>query len=185
MVNDGRESRAGRHGPADNVDDAMADAMADAMEDALNDAMLEDLFAAARQSAPMPDRELWERVLADARAHLPAAGPSAGAAPARQSLLERVGAALRGAFGGSLEGTMRGWGMFTGLATATIAGLWIGYAHPSILHRIGPMGPMGPKGPMAGISWEADPADPAAVTGFELEDFEPGLGDISALLEEG
>ena len=142
MVNDAKDARIGKE--------------ADAQQ-------LEDLFAAARETAPMPSRALWERVLADSQAHLPEpVRPDRGAdrARPRQPLLVAISAALGG------------WGLMAGLATATIAGLWIGYAHPHILRQ------MGPNGPVAGMGH-------GAAAGFELEDFEPGLDEFSALLEDG
>ncbi len=139
------------------------------------EAMLDELFAAARRSAPMPSRALWERVLADAGEQLPSPPkgertPPRGRAAPRRRWLAVIGAVLNSAAGG--------WGLATGLATAMAAGLWIGYAHPSILHQAGPWEARGPGRAMAGMGADA-------VTGFDLEDFEPLLGDISVFLEDG
>lgn len=96
-----------------------------------NDRMTEDdldsLFAAARDDRPAPPAALTARVLADAAdwagpvAVVPAAPTPAAptpAAPHRPSPL----AALVRLFGGS--------GALAGMATATVAGFWIGFAQP-------------------------------------------------------
>ena len=77
-----------------------------------NNEMLDDLFAQARSVAPEPSDALLARVLADA----------VPPAPARQQepslwsrLLDAVG----------------GWPAVSGLAAATVAGIWIGIAPPT------------------------------------------------------
>jgi hypothetical protein len=83
-----------------------------------DDTTLADFFAAARHAAPAPSDALIARILADAEAAMPrgAEGPvRPGPAPRRGGLLSWLGA-----FGG--------WGGVGGLATATLAGLWFGYA---------------------------------------------------------
>ncbi len=72
--------------------------------------MLEDFLTAARARAPEPSEALMARILADADAIRPRR------AIAKRSLRERFGTL----FGG--------WQGIGGLATATAAGLWIGYA---------------------------------------------------------
>lgn len=75
---------------------------------------LEALFEAARRGAPAPSRALMERIAADALREMPRETPGARAAgPALRSRLAEV-------FGG--------WQGLGGLAAASAAGLWIGYA---------------------------------------------------------
>ncbi|MCV2881393.1 dihydroorotate dehydrogenase [Actibacterium sp. XHP0104] len=78
---------------------------------------LELLFAAARDAAPVPSDGLLARVLADAEAEQARPAP-----------------ALIRPEGGLLARAMRqigGWPALAGLATATLAGVWIGYAQPA------------------------------------------------------
>ncbi|MGP3697507.1 dihydroorotate dehydrogenase [Rhodobacter sp. NSM] len=79
---------------------------------------LEDLFAEARRGAPVPSADLMTRILADAAAEMPAPVPVAPVPAPRGGRRWRV--AL---FGGG--------GLFAGLATATLAGIWIGVAQPA------------------------------------------------------
>ncbi|MCV2871393.1 hypothetical protein OEZ71_03695 [Defluviimonas sp. WL0050] len=72
---------------------------------------LEGFFSAARAYPPEPSEALLARVLADAEAARPAPVPVRG-----PGLLSRIGDLLGG------------WQGLGGLATATVAGLWIGYA---------------------------------------------------------
>ncbi|WP_415184027.1 dihydroorotate dehydrogenase [Phaeovulum sp.] len=80
---------------------------------------LEAFFGAARTAAPEPGMALLARVLADAEAETRARHPLAALAHAPKP---RMGgfAALLAALGG--------WRAVGGLATATLAGVWIGFA---------------------------------------------------------
>ena len=79
-----------------------------------DDRMLDDLFAVARAGAPQPDDALMARVLADAaRVQSPVAVPES-----------------RG-FWVALSDMLGGWPAWGGLATATVAGLWVGIAPPA------------------------------------------------------
>lgn len=82
------------------------------------DKELEPFFAAGREVAPIPSEELLARVLADARAEQPGPDFLAGDARPRTGWLGRLAQAVGG------------WPAVAGLATATVAGLWIGYAAP-------------------------------------------------------
>jgi hypothetical protein len=79
---------------------------------------LDSLFASARGAAPRPSAGLTARVLADAEGLL-AIPPAPPQPVARRSGLW---AALAAAFGGS--------GALAGMATATVAGFYIGFAEP-------------------------------------------------------
>ncbi|MBV1867384.1 MAG: hypothetical protein KUG69_05700 [Marinosulfonomonas sp.] len=82
----------------------------------LQESELDALFSAAADATPLPSSTLLERVSADAEAEI---ANVAVARPAR-------GAGLFARFV-SLIG---GWPTAAGLATATVAGIWIGYAVP-------------------------------------------------------
>ncbi len=121
---------------------------------ALSERELEALFEAARQTAPVAGPELLARVLADGEALLPAApGPAArrggGLADLPRALLAAIG----------------GWTALAGLATATLAGIWIGYVRPDLT------------------------PDWAMLTGgtpervYDLSEFEPRLDDFTPLTE--
>ncbi len=122
---------------------------------------LDVLFQAARATAPLPSQALWDRVHKDSAAHQPA--PPKIRARSGAPRPRRIAGLLR-VFGG--------WGLAGGLACATFAGLWIGYAHPEIVPRFGTQNALA-----GGGFWAAQ--------SFELEDFEPGLDGLSALLEDG
>jgi hypothetical protein len=82
-----------------------------------NEDMLDDLFAQARQvKAPVSD-DLMARVLADA---VPERRPVATPPTALASVLDTIG----------------GWFTLGGLATATLAGLWIGVAPPAAVEDL-------------------------------------------------
>lgn len=82
---------------------------------------LEDLFLQARAAAPLPSAGLVARIEADAEAEQ--ARRVGGAAPARKrpSVWARFVAALGGG------------GVLAGLATTTLAGVWVGMAEPAPL----------------------------------------------------
>lgn len=89
------------------------------------DLELDELFAEARETAPVPSSALLARVMADAEAELDARGAGVPAwaaptpkAPDRHPLIKAALAALGG------------WRGVSGLATATIAGLVIGLGAP-------------------------------------------------------
>lgn len=81
-----------------------------------NDDMLDDLFAQARAVTPTPSQALVARVLADADA-----AQRAEPAPVtpQQGLLARMFDAIGG------------WPAVSGLAAATVAGIWVGVAPPA------------------------------------------------------
>ncbi len=81
-----------------------------------NDDMLDDLFATARAAAPAPSDDLMARVLADAAAVQPQPATTTAAVPGLWSrMLDAIG----------------GWPAVSGLAAATVAGIWVGVAPPS------------------------------------------------------
>lgn len=77
--------------------------------DRKDDDYLETLFAASRAAAPEPSRALLAKVMADAEAQF---SRSAAVAGIWTRLLDAIG----------------GWGGMGGLATATCAGIWIGFS---------------------------------------------------------
>lgn len=84
----------------------------------MRDNELELFFEAARADAPEPSDGLMARILADAEAQMPVAQATGEGALRRPGLWAGVLAAIGG------------WPAVAGLATATVAGIWIGYAQP-------------------------------------------------------
>lgn len=85
---------------------------------------LDDLFASARARAPEASPAFLGRVLEDAYALQPeaaTAAPAPAAAPAPVGIWARLAAAL----GGSMA--------LAGVATAGVAGVWLGFAPPATL----------------------------------------------------
>jgi hypothetical protein len=86
------------------------------MEAAMTDDDLDAFFAAAKADSARPSPALMARILQDAAAEQPRAAPPTTTRP------RFTFAALVAALGGG--------GALAGLATATVAGLWIGLAPP-------------------------------------------------------
>lgn len=126
--------------------------------DDLTDQELEALFRAAIETAPEPGPDLMARVFADAEAELAAASQPAvtAARTARPGLLASLLAALGG------------WPTLAGLATATVAGVWIGWAAPDGLTNSG----------FAALLPGAEDA-----VSYSLEDLLPVGSEFAALLE--
>lgn len=86
-------------------------------------AELDAFFAAGRGAAPVADAELLARVLADAervRIDITTASRRQADTPSRQRWFALLG----------------GWQGITGLATATVAGLWLGIAMPDAVRGL-------------------------------------------------
>ena len=83
----------------------------------MQDTDLDSLFVAARAGRPIPSADLTVRIVADAQAVQSTFRPAP--APARP----RRWAGWIAAMGGN--------GVLAGLATATLAGLWLGFAQPA------------------------------------------------------
>lgn len=84
--------------------------------------MLEDLFATARSaSQPHVSPELLARVLTDAETHQPDAGG-----------FEAVEVRNTGRWQQFIS-AIGGWPSLTGLAAATVAGVWIGFSLPDAM----------------------------------------------------
>ena len=83
---------------------------------------LDDIFAAARATAPEPPHDLRHRVLADA------AQVQAGFEPPMRRV---AGAAPAGGWFRQVSNALGGWAGLGGLATACAAGVWIGFAPPA------------------------------------------------------
>lgn len=86
-----------------------------------DDSFLDGYFAAARDGAPEPSPDLLARVLADA-----------GAEQARQAAGTRD-AAHRPGLWATMLAALGGWPALGGLATAGVAGLWLGISPPVAL----------------------------------------------------
>lgn len=95
----------------------------------MSDKTLDELFAAARSSAPEPSAQLLARISADAQAvQLDHTAPQTVPEPRRASGREAGGQA-KGLWG-QIIGALGGWTALAGLATATVAGVWIGISPP-------------------------------------------------------
>lgn len=90
------------------------------------DALLEALFAEARADQPDATPDLLARVLADAEGHQPQGRASAIASGEAQAV----------PLIGRLLDAIGGWPSLAGLATATVAGLWIGLAAPESVYDL-------------------------------------------------
>ncbi len=115
-------------------EDAMPDAKLTSLPDpaqrTADDAMLAGFFSAGMGHAAPPDAVLLARILD--------AGLAEQAAIARlREPFARGGtsAAAPRSFAGWLAG-LGGWGAVTGLATATVAGIWLGFSPPTGLAEL-------------------------------------------------
>lgn len=81
---------------------------------------LDDTFAAIRAEEVPVSEALMDRIMLDADTVLAEAAPIAVARPSRS-------------FAGVLRDVIGGWPSFSGLAAATVAGLWIGISPPEVL----------------------------------------------------
>lgn len=81
--------------------------------------MLNDTLAQMREADVPPSEDLMNRIMLDADMVLANAAPVA--APRKQT------------FGAAVLDVLGGWPTFSGLAAATVAGLWIGVVQPNAL----------------------------------------------------
>lgn len=94
--------------------------MTDPLDQELNDAALDALFAEAQADAE-PSQALLDRIVADAAQ----AAVPVGVQEVRSSLWDRA-----------LE-AIGGWPSLSGLATAAVAGLYIGFSDPTLIETVG------------------------------------------------
>lgn len=85
---------------------------------------LDALFAAEKQDALEPSEDLMARILADATGVQEKMG------------VERVEPATSNGFWSALNSALGGWPTLAGLATATVAGVWIGVSPPQSLDTL-------------------------------------------------
>lgn len=126
----------------------------------LSDAELEAFFAAGRARAPEPGPDLMARIVADAEAEIAARAP----APLRsgpRTVRARWAALLSG---------IGGWPALASMATAAVAGVWLGFASPDRIDTFA-----------GGLLL---PAGDTAQTAYELEDLLPGYDGFATLAEE-
>lgn len=90
---------------------------------------LETYFAAERDVTSQPSVELMARIMADSRTHAQTHSPAA-----RAALTPRP-AVRRGMFASLLD-AVGGWPSLAGMATATVAGVWIGFSQPAGLDLV-------------------------------------------------
>ena len=139
--------------------------MAKTEHDMLDDMALEAFFEAGRAKPPQPSQDLMARIMADAVAEMPAPRPIARPVtpPARKPVRKP------GLLAGLIAG-IGGWPALAGMATATVAGVWIGFAQPDTLNTWA-------GGALLSTSDTA--------TSYDLEDLVPSYGSFDTLLEEG
>jgi len=124
----------------------------------LSEIELDEIFAAGRAAVPEPSEAMLARVLADAEGELAARTVPAPRPRARDTLWTRI-----------LSG-LGGWPAVAGMATATVAGVWLGFASPDQLNELA-----------GGMLLP----DESGLTSYELEDILPSGGGFSTLFEEG
>ena len=102
--------------------------MAKTDKDMLDDQMLDAFFDAARSEVTEPSTGLVSAILADAAAHQPGAA-GRGVSDGRDTRQQpNVWSRITSAIGG--------WPALAGMATATLAGVWIGFAAPTQLETL-------------------------------------------------
>lgn len=99
-------------------------------DDLLDDAALDALFASVRANPPLPSAAVMTRLCDAALAAQPVQRPDLPARPANRDA--RRAAPWRRAMAPLLE-AIGGWPALAGLATAGVAGLWIGFNPPQAL----------------------------------------------------
>lgn len=127
----------------------------------LDDAALEAFFEAGRAHAPEPGPDLMARILADAGAEIDARDATLAAARRRR----------RPGLWAGLVAAIGGWPALASMATAAVAGVWLGFASPAALTSVA--GGLLPS------------TDTGSDTAYELEDLLPGYGGFAQLAEEG
>ncbi|SMR71450.1 hypothetical protein SAMN04488030_0967 [Aliiroseovarius halocynthiae] len=89
----------------------------------LDDDDLELFFEAARRDAPKPSEAFLSAIMADAQTQLPNV-------QTKPATLQKQG------WLGSILSAIGGWPAAAGLATATVAGVWIGFTQPVQLETL-------------------------------------------------
>jgi len=128
----------------------------------LDDAGLELFFNAAREEDTAPSDGLMARILADAAAQADAR--EVAAVPQTPRPAPRLG------LFGVIAAAIGGWPALASMATATVAGVWIGFATPDTLEDLA-----------GGVLIPAS----SASQGYALEDLVPSYGEFAGLYEEG
>jgi len=130
----------------------------------LDDAALEAFFEAGRARAPEPGPDLMARIMADADAEIDARAPIAS--PVATPAARRA----RNGFWAALVSGIGGWPAVASMATAAVAGVWLGFASPDQLNSLA-----------GGLLPTEDATSEAA---YELEDLLPGYSGFESLAEE-
>ncbi|MCK8463870.1 hypothetical protein MUY35_08425 [Aliiroseovarius sp. S1339] len=136
--------------------------MAQTDKDMLDDTALDAFFDAARSDIAAPSDALVSAILADAEAHQPQCGSHAGTA---------VDPGASRGFWADLVAAVGGWPSLAGMATATVAGVWIGFAAPIQLETMS-----------GGLILTGDYT--LADESYALEDLAPSYLGTSLLLED-
>lgn len=132
--------------------------MAKTETDLLDDAQLEAFFEAGREEAPALSDSFMAALLQDAAQVQPQVMPLAPERPTRpfwKELVMQIG----------------GWPALAGMATATVAGVWIGFAAPDQLEHLS-----------GGVILAGDYA--SAETLYDVQDLAPSYFGTDLLVEE-
>lgn len=124
----------------------------------LSDDALEALFRAARAEAPAPGTDLMARIMADADAEIAAVETGFPAGGRRSGLWEAI------------VGAIGGWPALASMATAAVAGVWLGFGATEGLDAL------------AGGLLPGDTG--TATVSYEFEDLLPGYEGFAALETE-
>lgn len=119
-----------------------------------DDAMLDSFFAAGRDEAPVPSADLLARIMADAESEATAREAVTPRPKANRSLIA------------ALAAMVGGWPAFAGMASAAVAGIWIGAAQPTALATL------------TGDVFTAGSTTSAATSDYELEEIVPGYAAL-------
>ncbi len=132
--------------------------MAKTETDLLDDAQLEAFFDAGREDVPELSDSFMAALLQDAAQVQPQAAPlvpERAARPFWKELVAQIG----------------GWPALAGMATATVAGVWIGFAAPDQLEQLS-----------GGVLLAGDYA--SAETLYDVQDLAPSYFGTDLLVEE-
>lgn len=139
-------------------------------EPMMDDAGLEALFAEARANAPEPSAELLARIMGDAEATLVARDAPLAARAEHPVTRARRHVTRQVSHWANLLRGLGGWPALASMATATVAGVWIGFASPDSLNTLS-----------GGILL---PASTTSSSYYDLEDMLPGYGSLTVFDEE-
>ncbi|MDE9449327.1 hypothetical protein J3R80_02455 [Aliiroseovarius sp. Z3] len=144
--------------------------MAKTDKNMLDDHELEAFFNAARNDTATPSDALMAAILDDAATEQ--AGRDASPSSLKdKSLVQGKDRRQRRGFWADLRASMGGWPALAGMATATIAGVWIGFVSPAQLEAMS-----------GGLVLSGDYSTSAQT--YVLEDFAPSYLGTDVFMED-